>query len=189
MQPPDVLLRKGITSLPTIGDGRQSGTADSPSILNASPESAVGGGLAWIRTGDAIRIDIASGTRDVLVSDVEIEARKRPGIPSDPAEHDAVAEDLPRDSRPVGGRCSNRGRRPIPRHLPHYAATQPLGRRVLVGWRTPTAPMWRWSRRLKPVGNPSPPPTGLAVQPRWMSHSPSPDERFRPDAARAGRMR
>jgi dihydroxy-acid dehydratase len=52
MQPPDALLKKGITSLPTIGDGRQSGTADSPSILNASPESAAGGGLAWLRTGD-----------------------------------------------------------------------------------------------------------------------------------------
>ena len=50
MQPPDALLKQGIRSLPTIGDGRQSGTADSPSILNASPESAVGGGLAWLRT-------------------------------------------------------------------------------------------------------------------------------------------
>ena len=52
MQPPDALLKRGITSLPTIGDGRQSGTSDSPSILNASPESAAGGGLAWLRTGD-----------------------------------------------------------------------------------------------------------------------------------------
>ncbi|MGH7210551.1 MAG: dihydroxy-acid dehydratase, partial [Acetobacteraceae bacterium] len=84
MQPPDALLRKGITSLPTIGDGRQSGTADSPSILNASPESAVGGGLAWLRTGDTIRIDIAAGTCDMLVSDGEIAARKRAGIPPIP---------------------------------------------------------------------------------------------------------
>ncbi len=84
MQPPDALLRKGITSLPTIGDGRQSGTADSPSILNASPESAVGGGLAWLRTGDTIRIDITAGTCDMLVSDVEIAARKRTGIPPIP---------------------------------------------------------------------------------------------------------
>ena len=52
MQPPDALLKRGISSLPTLGDGRQSGTSDSPSILNASPESAVGGGLAWLRTGD-----------------------------------------------------------------------------------------------------------------------------------------
>ena len=58
MQPPDALLKQGIASLPTIGDGRQSGTADSPSILNASPESAVGGGLAWLRTGDMIRVDL-----------------------------------------------------------------------------------------------------------------------------------
>ena len=61
MQPPDALLKRGITSLPTIGDGRQSGTADSPSILNASPESAAGGGLAWLRTGDMIRIDLNTG--------------------------------------------------------------------------------------------------------------------------------
>jgi dihydroxy-acid dehydratase len=84
MQPPDALLRKGITSLPTIGDGRQSGTADSPSILNASPESAVGGGLAWLRTGDTIRIDIAAGTCDMVVSDGEIAARKRAGTPPIP---------------------------------------------------------------------------------------------------------
>ncbi len=62
MQPPDALLQRGIQSLPTLGDGRQSGTSDSPSILNASPESAAGGGLAWLRTGDMIRIDLNAGT-------------------------------------------------------------------------------------------------------------------------------
>ena len=76
MQPPDVLLQRGITSLPTLGDGRQSGTSDSPSILNASPESAAGGGLAWLRTGDIIRIDLNSGTCNALVDDEEI-ARRR----------------------------------------------------------------------------------------------------------------
>jgi dihydroxy-acid dehydratase len=76
MQPPDALLQRGIQSLPTIGDGRQSGTSDSPSILNASPESADGGGLAWLRTGDTIRIDLNAGTCDALVSDEEI-ARRR----------------------------------------------------------------------------------------------------------------
>ena len=84
MQPPDALLRKGIASLPTIGDGRQSGTSDSPSILNASPESAVGGGLAWLRTGDVVRIDVNAGTCDMLVSDDEIARRKveaRPSVP------------------------------------------------------------------------------------------------------------
>jgi len=76
MQPPDALLKRGITSLPTIGDGRQSGTSDSPSILNASPESAVGGGLSWLCTGDVIRIDIEGGRCDALVSEEEIARRK-----------------------------------------------------------------------------------------------------------------
>lgn len=76
MQPPDALLRRGIASLPTLGDGRQSGTSDSPSILNASPESAAGGGLAWLRTGDIIRIDINAGRCDALVDEQEIARRK-----------------------------------------------------------------------------------------------------------------
>ena len=76
MQPPDALLQRGITSLPTLGDGRQSGTSDSPSILNASPESAAGGGLAWLRTGDIIRIDLNAGRCDALVDDEEIARRK-----------------------------------------------------------------------------------------------------------------
>ena len=79
MQPPDALIRAGITSLPTIGDGRQSGTADSPSILNASPEAAVGGGLAWLRTGDTIRIDLNAGRCDALVDAAEWEARQAAG--------------------------------------------------------------------------------------------------------------
>jgi dihydroxy-acid dehydratase len=84
MQPPDALLKRGIASLPTLGDGRQSGTSDSPSILNASPESAAGGGLAWIRTGDVVRIDLGAGRCDVLVSDEEIAKRKKDGIPPTP---------------------------------------------------------------------------------------------------------
>ena len=84
MQPPDALLKRGIRSLPTIGDGRQSGTADSPSILNASPESAAGGGLAWLRTGDIIRIDFNHGRCDMLVDEAEIERRKGDGIPPVP---------------------------------------------------------------------------------------------------------
>jgi xylonate dehydratase len=84
MQPPDALLQQGIESLPTLGDGRQSGTSDSPSILNASPESAAGGGLAWLRTGDMIRIDLNNGRCDALVDEAEI-ARRRlappPAIP------------------------------------------------------------------------------------------------------------
>jgi dihydroxy-acid dehydratase len=84
MQPPDALLKRGITSLPTLGDGRQSGTSDSPSILNCSPESAAGGGLAWLRTGDRIRIDLEKGTCDALVSDEEIARRKKEGLPPVP---------------------------------------------------------------------------------------------------------
>jgi dihydroxy-acid dehydratase len=75
MQPPDALIRKGIQWLPTLGDGRQSGTSDSPSILNCSPESAAGGGLAWLRTGDTIRIDLNNGTCDALVDVVEVARR------------------------------------------------------------------------------------------------------------------
>lgn len=85
MQPPDHLLQRGIASLPTIGDGRQSGTADSPSILNASPESAAGGGLSWLKTGDVIRVDLKLGTCNAEVSAQEIAARKADGLPPIPA--------------------------------------------------------------------------------------------------------
>ncbi|GGO91075.1 IlvD/Edd family dehydratase [Stakelama pacifica] len=88
MQPPDALIRQGIDTLPTLGDGRQSGTSDSPSILNVSPESAVGGGLAWLRDGDMIRIDLNSGTCNALVDDAEIARRKEEGgIPEVPESH------------------------------------------------------------------------------------------------------
>jgi dihydroxy-acid dehydratase len=76
MQPPDSLLQRGIEWLPTLGDGRQSGTSDSPSILNASPESAAGGGLAWLRTGDTIRVDLNARTCNALVDEAEIARRK-----------------------------------------------------------------------------------------------------------------
>jgi dihydroxy-acid dehydratase len=85
MQPPDALIKRGILTLPTLGDGRQSGTSDSPSILNVSPESAVGGGLAYLRTGDTIRIDLNAGSCDVLVGDEEWNARKQQPVPSIPA--------------------------------------------------------------------------------------------------------
>jgi dihydroxy-acid dehydratase len=76
MQPPAALIRKGIASLPCIGDGRQSGTSESPSILNASPEAAAGGGLALLRTGDRVRIDLRKGRADILVSDAELAKRR-----------------------------------------------------------------------------------------------------------------
>jgi dihydroxy-acid dehydratase len=77
MQPPTALLKRGIKSLPTLGDGRQSGTADSPSIVNASPEAAAGGNLAILRTGDRIRIDLRKARVDVLISDEEINERRK----------------------------------------------------------------------------------------------------------------
>jgi dihydroxy-acid dehydratase len=76
MQPPAYLLRKGVHSLPCIGDGRQSGTSGSPSILNASPEAAVGGGLALLRSGDRVRIDLKKGTADILISEEELASRR-----------------------------------------------------------------------------------------------------------------
>ncbi|GAB5445778.1 MAG: IlvD/Edd family dehydratase [Gymnodinialimonas sp.] len=76
MQPPDALIKGGIKHLPTVGDGRQSGTSESPSILNASPESVVGGGLAYLQTGDQVRLDLNAGTLNALVPEAEWEARK-----------------------------------------------------------------------------------------------------------------
>ena len=75
MQPPAALIKKGVTSLACIGDGRQSGTSGSPSILNASPEAAAGGGLALLKTGDRVRIDLNKGSADILMSAAEFAAR------------------------------------------------------------------------------------------------------------------
>jgi dihydroxy-acid dehydratase len=77
MRPPAYLIRKGVHALPCIGDGRQSGTSGSPSILNASPEAAAGGGLALVKTGDRLRIDLAKGTADMLVEEAELAERRR----------------------------------------------------------------------------------------------------------------
>ena len=77
MQPPAELIKHGVTELPCIGDGRQSGTSGSPSILNASPEAATGGGLAILKTGDRIRIDLNKRTANILISKAEYERRKK----------------------------------------------------------------------------------------------------------------
>ena len=84
MRAPSYLLKRGITALPCIGDGRQSGTSGSPSILNASPEAAAGGGLALVRSGDMLRIDLHNGTADMLVDQAELDARraKQPKTPT-----------------------------------------------------------------------------------------------------------
>jgi len=76
MQPPAALIKKGVTSLACVGDGRQSGTSGSPSILNASPEAAAGGGLALLKTGDRVRIDLNKGTADILISPAELAERR-----------------------------------------------------------------------------------------------------------------
>ncbi|MDG4648006.1 dihydroxy-acid dehydratase family protein [Roseibacterium sp. SDUM158017] len=81
MQPPDAMIREGVRHLPTVGDGRQSGTSESPSILNASPEAAVGGGLALLRTGDRVRLDLSAATLDALVDETEWEARREAWTP------------------------------------------------------------------------------------------------------------
>jgi dihydroxy-acid dehydratase len=76
MQPPAALIKKGVHALPCVGDGRQSGTSGSPSILNASPEAAAGGGLALIRTGDRVRIDLKKRSANILISDRELNERR-----------------------------------------------------------------------------------------------------------------
>lgn len=76
MRAPAYLLREGIRDLPCLGDGRQSGTSGSPSILNASPEAAVNGGLALLKSGDQVRIDLNKGTVDVLIADAELVTRR-----------------------------------------------------------------------------------------------------------------
>ena len=76
MRPPAYLLKRGVNSLPCVGDGRQSGTSGSPSILNAAPEAAAGGGLALVQTGDMVRIDLNACTANILISDEELEARR-----------------------------------------------------------------------------------------------------------------
>src|SRR5262249_13451175 len=77
MRPPAGLIKMGVHNLPCIGDGRQSGTSGSPSILNATPEAAAGGGLALLRTGDRARIDLRKGEANILISEEELATRRK----------------------------------------------------------------------------------------------------------------
>jgi len=95
MLPPDALVKQGITMLPCIGDGRQSGTSGSPSILNASPEAAVGGGLALLQTGDRVRIDLGRRTADILIDAAEFEKRHKAWRPPQ-LEHQTPWQELQR---------------------------------------------------------------------------------------------
>jgi len=87
MLPPDRLVKQGITLLPCIGDGRQSGTSASPSILNASPEAALGGGLALLKTGDRLRIDLQKRRADILIPEAELAARRAAWVAPDLRNH------------------------------------------------------------------------------------------------------
>ena len=133
MRPPTKLIEKGIKALPTIGDGRQSGTSESPSILNASPEAAIGGNLAIVRTGDTVRLDLPNRRLDLLIPSEEIAQRQAevkrhpPKIPPTP---DALAGDLPQHGGPALDRRLPGARRAAPedRRDLRDAATQPLSR-------------------------------------------------------------
>jgi dihydroxy-acid dehydratase len=96
MTPPDALVRRGVRMLPCMGDGRQSGTSDTPSILNASPEAAAGGNLAILQTGDRVKVDLNTRRVDVLISDAEIERRRRAQAPPD-VKHDSPWQQLYRE--------------------------------------------------------------------------------------------
>ena len=133
MQPPAALIRQGVHALPCIGDGRQSGTSGSPSILNASPEAAVGGGLALLRTGDRVRIDLRAGTADILISDEELAAAppsRRAPLPVPPSA-DALAGDPAHDGRAARRRHGAGAGRGLPARRPHprRPPAQPLTRR------------------------------------------------------------
>ena len=120
MQPPAALIKKGVHALPCVGDGRQSGTSGSPSILNASPEAAAGGGLALLKTGDRVRIDLKKRAANILISDAELDERraalaKHGGYPLS-QEPDAVAADPARNGGAVrrGHGAEAGGRLPAP---------------------------------------------------------------------------
>ncbi|MFN3324486.1 MAG: IlvD/Edd family dehydratase [Bryobacteraceae bacterium] len=95
MTPPDYVIKQGVRMLPCLGDGRQSGTSDSPSILHASPESAVGGNLAILETGDKVRVDLRNRRVDILISDEDIE-RRRAALKLPELKHDSPWQELHR---------------------------------------------------------------------------------------------
>ena len=120
MQPPAALIKRGILSLPCIGDGRQSGTSGSPSILNATPEAAADGGLAILKTGDKVRIDLNKGSANILIPErgTEAAARRAQGqgrLPL-PGQPDAVAGALSLDRRTARHRRLHGVRDPLSRH-------------------------------------------------------------------------
>ena len=132
MRAPDYLLKQGITSLVCVGDGRQSGTSGSPSILNASPEAASGGGLALIETGDRVVLDLNAGTLDLLVDDADARPAARGAgggrrLPL-PGEPDALAGDPARPGHRARDRRGAGAGGEVPAHRPDHGhpARQPL---------------------------------------------------------------
>ncbi len=141
MQPPAALIRKGVMALPCIGDGRQSGTSASPSILNASPEAAAGGGLAILKTGDRVRIDLRKGTADILISKAELAERRarleKQGGFQISAEPDAVAGNPARHGRSARrGHGAQAGRQISARRAEKRSARQSLKARGSTRGRT-----------------------------------------------------
>ena len=103
MRPPAYLLKRGVNSLPCVGDGRQSGTSGSPSILNAAPEAAAGGGLALVQTGDMVRIDLNACSANILISDEELRGAPRGTAHKRASRHSAnsMAGYFPRKGTPI----------------------------------------------------------------------------------------
>ena len=101
MAPPAALIKRGIDSLPCLGDGRQSGTSASPSILNMSPEAAVGGGLALLKTNDRLRVDLNARRVNLLVDEDEMARRRAAFTPEHPGLANAVAGTVPATGRPA----------------------------------------------------------------------------------------
>ena len=141
MRPPAYLLKKGITALPCIGDGRQSGTSGSPSILNASPEAAAGGGLALLQTGDRVRIDLNEGHRqhpDLATRNwrsARAGARRRPAATSI-RDNQTPWQEIQRGIvDQLGDRRGAEAGGQVPAHRPDqgHAARQPLTRRLRRG--------------------------------------------------------
>src|SRR3546814_18097194 len=121
MRPPAALSQAGVHALPCIGDGRQSGTSGSPSILNAAPEAVVGGGLALVRTGDRIRIDLAKRTANMLVDDAELD-RRRAALKAQPDYTPPAQPPWPDTPRPPTGPLTRRAALDLSNHEPRVRA-------------------------------------------------------------------
>ena len=134
MRPPVYLIQRGVHALACIGDGRQSGTSGSPSILNASPEAAAGGPLGLLRTGDRIRVDLRQGRVDMLLDDSEIEARRVAAQQAGGFRYPAHQTPWQEMQRGVVGQLENRSGARAGTQLPaHRTDERPPARQPLTG--------------------------------------------------------